>query len=687
MSLSSSPPVAKVLPRETTFHDETIVDPYFWLRDRMDPDTLAYLHAENAYLAEMLRDTDALQTRLYAEMRGRIKETDLSVPTRRGDYLYYSRMEEGQQYPIYCRKYGDLERPEQVLLDQNQLAAGHAYCRLGTYKVSPDHQLLAFSVDTSGSEQYTLVIKNLSSGDMLPDKIPNTYYGVEWANDNRTLFYNMLDEAMRPYKLLRHTIGDDPVQDAEVYHEADESFFLSISQTRSQTFLLMTLHSTASTEVHYLAANDPTAPFAVVQPRQRELEYSVEHHGDRFLIVTNDQATNFKLVEAPVSRPGKTHWRDLIPHRPEVLLDGIDAFADHLAIYEREQGLEQIRLTDPHGGNARYVQFPEPVYTIKPGPNEEFEAMELRFTYSSLITPDSVVDYDMQTGAWETRKQDEIPSGYDPSLYESRRTTATAPDGTAVPVSLVYRKGLARDGRNPALLYGYGSYGYSTDPSFSSNRLSLLDRGFVYAIAHIRGGSELGRPWYEAGKLQHKKNSFTDFIACAEHLIAEGHTSPERLAILGGSAGGLLMGAVVNMRQDLFKAVIAKVPFVDVINTMSDPTLPLTVIEYEQWGNPAADPAAYAYIKSYSPYDNVEAKAYPHMLLTTGLNDPRVSYWEPAKWTARLRALKTDDNLLLLRTNMQAGHGGASGRYDYLEEVALEYAFLLHTLGVAEGTT
>ncbi|MDQ5852943.1 MAG: S9 family peptidase, partial [Chloroflexota bacterium] len=633
-----------------------------------------------AYTEEMMRHTQILQEQLYAEMRGRIKETDQQVPEKRDDYFYYSRTEEGKQYPIFCRRHGGLDAEEELLLDQNQLAEGHAYCRIGAYRVSPDHRLLAYSVDTSGAEKYTLFVKDLNTGDLLPDQLPNTYYGVEWANDNRTIFYNVLDEAMRPYKLYRHTLGTDPREDVLVYHEPDEAFFLWISKPKSHAFLLMTLRSMSTTEVWFVPAGQPEAEFTVIQPRQHEMEYSVDHHGDRFLIVTNDQARNFKLVEAPIATPSKEHWRELIPHRPAVLIDGIDAFRDHLAIYEREHGLKHIRITDPHGRDVRYVEFPEPVYTFWPGPNPEFDTSVLRFTYTSLVTPNSVVDYDMGTGTWDLRKQDEIPSGYDPSLYQSERLIATAPDGTQVSISLVYKKGIRRDGRNPLLLYGYGSYGYSIDPSFSSDRLSLLDRGFIFAIAHIRGGSDLGRDWYDQGKLFHKKNSFADFIACAEHLIAEGYTSSERLAIMGGSAGGLLMGAVANMRPDLFKAVVAKVPFVDVINTMCDPSLPLTVIEYEQWGNPN-DKEAYDYIKSYSPYDNVEAKAYPHMLITSGLNDPRVSYWEPTKWAAKLRALKTDQNRLLLKTNMEAGHGGASGRYDHLKEIALDYAFLLDVIG------
>jgi oligopeptidase B len=682
MAVTVRPPVAREAQHETALHGEVRVDPYYWLRDRSNPDVLAYLDAENAYVEQVLGHTRELQERLYGEMRGRIKETDEQVPERVGDYFYYSRTEEGKQYPIFLRKQGSLDAPEEVLLDQNALAEGESYCRLGAFEVSPDHSLLAYSLDTSGAESYTLYVKDLATGELLPDRVPNTYYGVEWANDNRTIFYNVLDEAMRPYKLFRHTVGSDPSEDALVYHEQDEAFFLSISKTRSKKFLLITLESHMTTEVRYAPADEPGDEFRVIHPRQHGMEYAVHHHGDRFLIVTNDDAKNFRLMETPVATPSKEFWRDLIPHRPGVLLDGMDAFAGHLAIYERENGLQRIRITGPRGEEPRYVEFPEPVYTYKAGPNEEFEKSVLRFTYASLVTPNSVVDYDMQAGTWELRKQDEIPSGYDPELYRSERTMATAPDGTQVPVSLVYPKDAARDGRSPLLLYGYGSYGYSIDPGFASSRLSLLERGFVFAIAHIRGGSELGRGWYEQGKLLRKKNTFTDFIACAEHLIAQGYTSPDRLAIMGASAGGLLMGAVTNARPELFKAVVAKVPFVDVINTMTDPSLPLTVTEWEEWGDPLHDRRYFEYMLSYSPYDNVERKGYPHMLLTAGLNDPRVSYWEPAKLTAKLRATKTDGNLLLLKTDTESGHGGPSGRYDYLKEIAFEYAFLLEVLGV-----
>ncbi|MDQ3327415.1 MAG: S9 family peptidase, partial [Chloroflexota bacterium] len=561
-------------------------------------------------------------------------------------------------------------------------AEGHRYCRIGAYTVSPDHRLLAYSLDTSGSEAYTLYIKDLETGELLPDQVPNTYYGIEWANDNRTIFYNVLDEAMRPHKLFRHTIGTDPSQDTLAYHEPDASYFLWITRTKSGVYLLLSLESTTTSEVHVLPAGEPGGSFTVIQPRQHGMEYTVDHHGDQFLIVTNNDAQNFKLVAAPVSAPAKQNWRELIPHRPDVLVDGVDAFAEHVAVYERRGGLQRMQIIRPDGTSCRYVEFPEPVYTYKPGPNEEFGSSVLRFTYTSLVTPNSVIDYDMAAPTWTVRKQDEIPSGYDQSQYTSERLTATAPDGAQVPMSVVYRKGFARDGQNPLLLYGYGSYGYSYDPTFSANSLSLLDRGFVVAIAHIRGGSELGRKWYEDGKLLQKKNTFIDFITCAEHLIAQGYTSPERLAISGRSAGGLLMGAVMNMRPDLFRAVVAGVPFVDLINTMTDPTLPLTVVEYEQWGDPN-EQAYFEYMRSYSPYDNVTPQEYPNLLLTAGLNDPRVSYWEPAKLAAKLRATKTDNNVLLLKTDTTSGHGGPSGRYDHLEETAFEYGFLLDALGVS----
>jgi oligopeptidase B len=669
-----------MVPRVQTVHGETRVDDFYWLRDRSDPEVIAYLEAENRYTGAIMRPTEALQERLYQEMRGRIKETDLSVPERIDEYYYYSRTEAGGQYPILCRKRGSLEAREEVLLDQNPLAVGHAYFRIGDTEVSPDHRLLAYSVDTSGAEEFTLFIKDLATGELLPDALVKTSPGVAWANDSRTLFYIVLDQARRPCRLYRHAVGTNPATDALVYFESDESFFLDVHRTRSRRYILLDISSHSTSEVRFVSADHPEGAFQVVQRREHGIEYSVSHHDERFFITTNDAAPNFRLVQAPVSSPSKENWAPVLPYRPQVKLDATDAFRSHLVVYERQAGLRQIRILDLASGQEHLIPFPEPVYTVRGHENPEFETPLLRFSYTSLVTPSSVIEYDMADRTWVVRKQTEVLGGYDPSLYRSERLFATAPDGARVPVSLVYRAPLRLDGGRPLLLNGYGAYGVSFDPAFSSNTLSLLDRGFVVAIAHVRGGEELGRSWYESGKLRQKRNTFTDFIAAAEHLVALGYASPDRLAINGGSAGGLLVGAVTNLRPDLFRVVLAEVPFVDVVNTMLDPTLPLTVIEYDEWGNPG-DPAAYSYIRSYSPYDNIEAKEYPHMLVTAGLNDPRVAYWEPAKYTAKLRSTKTGNNRLLLRTNMGAGHAGASGRYDFLREVAFKYAFMLDVLG------
>ena len=676
------PPVARVERRVHTLHGETRIDEYFWLRDRSDPEVIAYLEAENRYTGAAMRHTEALQEQLYQEMRGRIKETDLSVPERVDDYFYYTRTEAGGQYPIFCRRRGSLDAPEEVLLDQNQLAAHHVYFKIGVSEVSPDHRLLAYSVDISGAEEFTVYIKDLNTGRLLAESIGNTSLGVTWANDSRTLFYTLLDHARRPCRLYRHTIGASPTTDVLVYFEADESFFLDINRTRSRRYLLLDITSHSTSEVRFLDADEPEGVFRVVQTREPGVEYSVEHHDERFFITTNDSAPNFRLVQAPVASPSKASWLPVLPYRPDIKLDETDAFRSHLVAYERQAGLRQIRVINLASGEEHLVPFPEPVYTLRAHENPEFETPLLRFTYTSLVTPSSVVEYDMGERTWMVRKQTEVRGGYDPSLYRSARVLATASDGERVPISLVYRAPLELDGERPLLLNGYGAYGLSYDPSFSSNTLSLLDRGFVVAIAHVRGGEEMGRQWYEGGRLLNKRSTFTDFIASAEHLVAAGYTSSDRLVINGGSAGGLLMGAVTNLRPDLFRVVLADVPFVDVVNTMLDASLPLTVIEYDEWGNPN-DRAAYEYIRSYSPYDNIEAKDYPHMLVTAGLNDPRVAYWEPAKWTARLRATKTNGNRLLLRTNMGAGHGGASGRFDFLREIAFKYAFMLDVLGIA----
>ncbi|MCH7557013.1 MAG: S9 family peptidase [Planctomycetes bacterium] len=676
-----APPAAKVIAKADTLHGDTRIDNYYWLREKSNPEVIKYLEAENKYTKAMMRHTEKFQEQLYKELLGRIKETDLSVPEKIDDYYYYSRTEEGKQYSINCRKKASPEAKEEILLDQNALAEGHDYFRIGVFRISPDHRLLAYSVDTNGSETYTLYVKDLISGELLEDKVSNTYYSVEWANDNKTIFYNVLDKAKRPYQLYRHELGSKPRNDVLVYHEKDDSYYLSISKTKSRQYLFITLKSNTTTEVRYLKADRPLDDFIVMHPRQHKMEYYIAHHNDKFYIRTNDKARNFKVMEAPVENPTKSNWQELVGHRDSVKIDGIEALKNHLVLYERENGLKKMRIMNLANHEIHYVDFPEPVYTFRPNRNPDFNTNILRFTYTSLVTPRSVYDYDMDGKTRELKKRYEVLGGYDPSLYQSERIFAKASDGTMVPISLVYKKGIVKDGNNPLFLYGYGSYGSSSEPGFSSNRLSLLDRGFLYAIAHIRGGGTMGRYWYEQGKLLHKKNTFTDFIACAEHLIAEKYTSRAKLVINGGSAGGLLMGAVTNMRPALFKVVIAKVPFVDVINTMLDASIPLTVIEYEEWGNPN-EKEHYDYMKSYSPYDNVEAKKYPSILITAGLNDPRVQYWEPAKWAAKLRAFKTDENILLLKTKMGAGHGGASGRYDYLKDIAFEYAFIFDLFGI-----
>ncbi|MBI1789827.1 MAG: S9 family peptidase, partial [Acidobacteria bacterium] len=620
----------------------------------------------------------------YSEMLGRIQETDHSVPDPLDRWLYFTRTEQGKQYPIYCRREDHLEAREEVLLDPNELAVGQAYFRVGVYQVSPDHRLLAYSTDTAGSEIYTLRVKDLKTGRLLADEIPNTYYAVAWANDNRTLYYNTLDAAHRPFQVRRHTLGGEPAKDPVIYTEPDEAFRVGITRSRSKRFLFLGLTSSTSTEVRFKSAEGPEGEFRVVEPRRPKIEYFVEHHGEHFYIRTNTgDAKNFKLVKAPVADPGRARWRTLIPHSKTTVIEDVDAFENHLVVWRRDKGLKQIQITDLKSGESHNVSFAEPAYTIMQGRNPEFRTASLRFTYASLVTPASVYDYDMIARTRRLRKQQPVLGGYDPERYQSERIFARAGDGFEIPISLVYKKGFERDGQHPALLYGYGSYGATSEPFFSSDRLSLLDRGFVYAIAHIRGGSDVSRYAYEDGKLFKKKNTFTDFIACGERLVAEKYTAPDRLTILGGSAGGLLMGAVLNLRPDLFKAAIAKVPFVDVINTMLDASIPLTAQEYEEWGNPN-DKKYYQYMKSYSPYDNVAAKPYPELLITAGLNDPRVAYWEPAKWTAKLRATKQGGQALLLKTNMGAGHGGASGRYDRLKETAFEYAFLLDRLGLGK---
>jgi oligopeptidase B len=686
----SSTPFAPKIPHEISQHGQTRIDNYFWMRHRENPEVLKYLRAESDYQEEIMQHTKTLQNDLFVEMKGRIKETDSSAPEKRGRYVYFTRTQAGQQYPIYCRSLVSPDGPEEILLDQNKIAEGKTFCRIGAFSVSPDGNKLAYSVDPDGSEKCVLRIKNLLDGSLYPEVYENTWgsvyehSGVEWAADSQTFFYLTLDDAQRPYKLWRHTLGTDPALDPLLFHEDDETFFLFMRKTRSEKFIMSYHVSTNTREMRFLPADDFNSPLKVVQPRQRGLEYYAEHHGDSFFIIANEHAQNFKLLRAPVDAPGKDNWVEVIPHREDTLIEDVYAFRDFLVLEERRDGLKQLRISDPDGtSHARYVAFPEPTYTLFTEQNPEFDTVTFRFNYTSLVTPLSVIDYDMRANKWQVVKEQEIPSGYDKALFESARVFVTASDGTQVPMSIVYKKGLPRDGENPCLLYSYGSYGASSEPAFSANRLCLLERGFVFALAHIRGGSEMGRAWYEGGKMLNKRNTFTDFIACGEYLIREKYTSTPRLAIMGGSAGGLLVGAALTMRPDLFGAVIAKVPFVDVVNTMSDASIPLTTLEYDQWGNPE-NKEYFDYLMSYSPYDNVRAAAYPHMLITTGLNDPRVAYWEPAKFAAKLREMKTNDSLLLLKTNFDAGHAGASGRYDFLKEIAFDFAFLIDRLGTRD---
>jgi oligopeptidase B len=676
-----NPPKAPERPHEITETGHTRNDPFFWLRQKDDPAVLKYLDAENAYADRVLKPTERLQTTLFNEMRGRIQEADVSVPDKIDDYYYYSRTEVGKQYAIHCRKKGSLEAKEEVLLDENELSKGQKFFQLGTLEVSPDHKLLAYSTDTSGSEAYDLRIKSLETGTLLPDEIRNCSGSFAWANDNKTFVYDQLDEAHRPYKALKHVLGTGVDQDSTIYEEKDERFFLGISKSRDEKFIFVGVESELSSEIRFLEANRPDKELELIRPREANLLYYVESHGDRFFIVTNDNAKNFKIVAAPVSSPGKENWKDFIPYDPQIKTDGVDAFEKYLAISARINGLPAIRIYDLKSGELNDVKFDDPAYDVSLDRNPLFSSDIVRFRYSSFITPDSVIDYNMASRQKTVRKEKAVLGGFDKSNYQSERVFAKATDGVEVPISLVYRKGSKKDGSAPLLLDGYGAYGLCEDADFDSDIISLLDRGFVYAIAHIRGGGELGRTWYEDGKLLNKKNTFTDFIACAQYLVDQGYASPKKLAITGGSAGGLLMGAVMNMRPDLFTTVIADVPFVDLLNTMSDPSLPLTVTEYEEWGNPQ-DPKFFNYMASYSPYDNVVDKPYPNLLVTAGLNDTRVSYWEPAKWVAKQRTLKHQDRILLLKTNKGAGHQGNSGRFEHLKETAMEYAFAMVTLHV-----
>jgi oligopeptidase B len=671
----ATPPIAETRVDKTeVLHGDARADEYAWLGDKSNPRVIAHLEAENAYTAAVMKPTEALQERLYTEMLGRIKQTDLSVPSRKHGYYYYSRTEEGKQYPVVCRKKGSLDAAEEVVLDGNERAAGQKFWALGSTAVSDDGALFAFAEDVTGFRQYTLRVKDLHTAAVMPF-IVERVTSVVWAADSRTLFFTTEDATTKRSNLaFRHVLGAGAPQ--QIYDEADERFDIGFDRSRSEAFVFLQSGSRTTSEVRYLRSDRSQGEFRIVAPRRQDIEYDVEHRGDEFLIRVNDTGRNFRLVSAPTADPSPAKWTEVVPHRPNVMLEGVLSFKDHVVLFEREQGLSQLTVRDPRSGASHRVGFPEPVYSVFPTGNNEFDTKLLRYSYQSFVTPPSVFDYDMESRQATLLKQTEVLGGYDASRYDSERIYVLAADGVQVPVSLLYKKGTPRDGSAPLLLGGYGAYGIPSDVLFSSNVFSLVDRGVVVATAHVRGGGDLGKAWHDAGRMLNKKNTFTDFVAVAEHLVAKGYTSKEKLVIQGGSAGGLLIGAVVNMRPDLFKAAILQVPFVDVINTMMDESLPLTVAEFEEWGNPK-NKAEYDYIKTYSPYDNLSKKAYPAILVKTSLNDSQVMYWEPAKYVARLRRLKTDPNPLLFKVNMAAGHGGASGRYDRLREVAFDYAFVL----------
>jgi oligopeptidase B len=672
------PPVARKVPREILLHGETRVDDYFWLREKDNPEVIAYLEEENAYSAAMMGATEALRETLYREMRSHLKETDLSVPFREGGFFYYSRTEEGQQYPKYCRQKASPGAAEELTLDLNPLAEGKEFLALGEHAVSPDGRLLAFSLDETGYREFALQIKDLRTGELFPERLEKTT-SAAWAADSRTIFYSVENDAKRSFRVYRHRAGEVG-PDALVYEEADERFEVEVGSTRSRKFLLLSSASHTTSEIRFLPAADPEGTWGTIASREPEVEYDVDEHEGLFFIRTNDAGRNFRVVTAPVSDLRRENWREIVPHRAEVMVEGVDCFAGFYVLSERERGLPHIRVTEFSSGRSRRIPFPEPAYEVFPTSNRDYESEFVRYNYQSFLTPASIFDYEVVSAESTLRKRTEVP-GYDASLYRSERIEAAAPDGTKIPISLVFREGALRGGPAPLLLYGYGSYGLTSEVAFNSNRLCLLDRGIVFAIAHVRGGGELGKAWHDAGRMSRKMNSFTDFIAAAEELIARGWTSHDRLAIEGRSAGGLLVSAAVNLRPDLFHAASATVPFVDVINTMLDTSLPLTIGEFEEWGNPR-DEEAYRCMRAYSPYDNVESKDYPVMLLNSSLNDSQVPYWEPAKLAAKLRALKTDENVLLLRTNLAAGHGGSSGRYDRLRELAFDQAFLLSQWGI-----
>jgi len=678
------PPVADIRPHELTIHGDTRVDNYFWLNDREDPEVIAYLEAENAYLEKTMAHTEELQEELFAEMKGRIKEDDSTAPYLEKGYWYYNRYITGGEYALHCRRPGSMEAPEEIMLDGNAMGMGLGYFSLRGVNVSPDNKLVVYGVDDVGRRFYTLHVKDLATGRILDDEILNVTGNVVWAMDNRTLFYSRQDpETLRWYQVWRHRLGTDTASDVLVFEEGDDTFNCSVSRSKSDKYIFINSNQTLSSETRFLDAANPTGEFQVFQPRQRDMEYSVSHQGDRFLVLTNLHATNFRLMECGLKETWLANWREVIPGREDVLLEGVEVFRDYLVLEERFDGLTHLRVLPMDGGPSHYLDFGEPTWSVWTAYNPEMDSSLLRYGYSSLTTPESTYGYDMKTRTKTLIKQQEVLGGFDPANYKAEYLHVPARDGVLVPVSLVYRKGFEPDGSSPLLLYGYGSYGLSMDADFRSSRLSLLDRGFVFAIAHVRGGQEMGRQWYEDGKLLMKKNTFTDFIDCGRYLVDQGYTSSDRLFASGGSAGGLLIGAVVNMAPDLWRGVEAAVPFVDVVTTMLDESIPLTTGEFDEWGNPKVK-EYYDYMLSYSPYDQVSAQEYPAMLVTTGLHDSQVQYFEPAKWVAKLRAVGTGNNPLIFKINMEAGHGGKSGRFRRLQETALAYAFFLDLAGIQE---
>ena len=686
MSENIQPPVAKIIPKTLEKFGDVRIDNYYWLNDRENPEVIDYLNKENDYYQKMTAHTQTLQKELFDEMKSRIKEDDSSVPYFLNGYYYLTRYETGKDYPIYSRKKGSLDAKEEILFDCNELAKGQSYFALGGMSISPDNKLALFSTDVVGRRIYTMQVKDLETGKLLADKIENVDGGGVWANDNKTFFYVTQDKkTLRSDKVFRHQIGTADKKDPLVYEEKDDTFNVSIGKEKSKKYIVIESGSTLTTEYQILPTDTPTASFKVFQPRIRGLEYAISHYGDSFYILTNkDKATNFKVMKTPENATSKDNWKDLIPHRKDVLVEDIEIFKDYLVVSERQNGLSKIRIMPWSGKDEYYLPFEIETYTASPTTNLDFDTDILRYSYQSMGTPSSVIDFNMKTKTKEVKKEQQVLGGkFDKNNYTEERIWATATDGTKIPMSIIYKKGIKKDGKNPLLLYAYGSYGANMDPYFSSTRLTLLDRGFIYAIAHIRGGEELGREWYENGKLLKKKNTFTDYIDCSKFLIAQKYTSSKHLYAEGGSAGGLLMGAVVNMAPELYNGVIAQVPFVDVMTTMLDDSIPLTTGEYDEWGNPN-EKESYDYMRSYSPYDNVKAQAYPNMYVSTGLHDSQVQYFEPAKWVAKLRAMKTDKNVLYLDTNMDAGHGGASGRFEALKELAKEFAFLLDLEGITK---